>query len=72
MSPRIDDRWLWLGFGVFFLLAARGVRYAIEDVTRLTRLERYHDETADANREKPEDSMSHNPSYRVLLLMKFG
>ena len=55
MSPRIDDRWLWFGFGVFFLLAAKGVRYAIEDTIRLTKLERYDDETNDAQRERPED-----------------
>lgn len=72
MSLRIDDRWVWLGFGVFFVLAAGGIRYAITDVTRLTRLERYQDETADARREKPEDSTSHFTCFRPPHLTDFG
>lgn len=57
MPPRIDDRWLWLGFGVFFLVAVRGIRYAITDVVQLTELERYPDESKDEKKdERPEDS----------------
>lgn len=58
MSLRIDDRWLWLGFSAFALLALGGIRYAVKDVIQLTKLERIEDENADSNREKPEDSTS--------------
>lgn len=57
MPPRIDDKWLWLGFAAFFYVAAKGLRYAIRDTIELTRVPPSHYEikTADAN-EQPEDS----------------
>ena len=39
MPSKIDDRWLWLGFGVFFFVATKGIRYAFQDITELTKLD---------------------------------
>ncbi|GIZ43747.1 hypothetical protein CKM354_000696300 [Cercospora kikuchii] len=39
MATRIDDRWLWLGVGVFFYFAAKYVKYAVTDIVRLTELD---------------------------------
>ena len=60
MAPRIDDRWMWLGVTVFFILAAKGLRYAIRDTIELTRVHPsyYEDETTRAG-ERPEDSKKH-------------
>ncbi|KAK4499154.1 hypothetical protein PRZ48_009666 [Zasmidium cellare] len=56
MANHINDHWLWLGFGLFFLAAAKGVQYAINDIATLTELDsidpKPHDE------ERPEDSVS--------------
>lgn len=40
MAYRIDDRWLWLGFGVFLFAAAKGIQYAIRDIVQLTEVEK--------------------------------
>lgn len=36
MALRIDDRWLWLGLGVFTFFAIKGVAYGLREVVRLT------------------------------------
>ena len=56
MSLRVDDRWLWLGFGVFFVCAAHAVRYAIRDVVELIRLDSDLDTGEDDTKTLPEDS----------------
>jgi len=38
MASQSDDRWLWLGLGVFFFFAAQGIRHAIGDMVRLIEL----------------------------------
>ena len=39
MASRLEDRWLWLGLGVFFFVAAKGIKYALTDIVRLTELD---------------------------------
>nr|POF19944.1 hypothetical protein CFP56_52193 [Quercus suber]POF19946.1 hypothetical protein CFP56_52195 [Quercus suber] len=39
MPYHLNDRWLWLGFGIFAALAAHGIRFAIKDIVRLTRID---------------------------------
>ena len=57
MAPKIDDRWLWLGFGVFIFFAAKGIRYAITDIVQLTKLDAFDCDSKDQNKdEQPEDS----------------
>lgn len=61
MATRINDRWLWLGFGIFFLAAAKGIQYAISDIVTLTELD--SDNSKNDDTERPEDSMqNHKPS----------
>lgn len=36
MALRLDDRYLWLGYGIFAVVAACGIRIAIHDIVRLT------------------------------------
>ena len=58
MPPKIDDRWLWLGFGIFIFFAAKGIRYAINDTVRLTRLDPLQHEPKKKQKEhRPEDGM---------------
>ncbi|KXT10685.1 hypothetical protein AC579_4773 [Pseudocercospora musae] len=58
MAHRIDDKWLWFAFGLFAFFAAKGVRYAVKDIVRLTELDadQYPDQKEDARH--PEDSIS--------------
>ena len=57
MLTRIDDRWLWLGFGVFFFFAAKGIRYAIKDITQLTKIDPdQYESQSKLTGEQPEDS----------------
>jgi hypothetical protein len=57
MATRIDDRWLWLGFSVIFVLAATGIRHAVTDIVQLTRLDPKEDDKGQGkNDECPEDS----------------
>jgi hypothetical protein len=62
MAIRIDDRWLWLGFGVLSVLAVSGIRLAFKDLIYLTRLDAYgyrpEPELSEINSERPEDSIS--------------
>jgi hypothetical protein len=59
MPTRIDDRWLWLGFGVFVFFAARGIRYAIKDITQLTKIDPdQYESQSKLTGEQPEDSRS--------------
>lgn len=59
MPPRIDDRWVWLGFGVFLFFAARNIRYAIKDTIRLTEIDpaQFEDDIV-TSRKQPEDCKS--------------
>lgn len=52
MAYHIDDRWLWLGFGAFAILAARGIRLAIADLVELTKI----DPRPDPKKLPPEDA----------------
>ncbi|KAF2468236.1 uncharacterized protein BDR25DRAFT_305217 [Lindgomyces ingoldianus] len=36
MAPRIDDRWLWLGLGVFTFIAIKGVAHGLRTIVHLT------------------------------------
>ncbi|KAI9662434.1 MAG: hypothetical protein M1821_008601 [Bathelium mastoideum] len=36
MAWRIDDHWLWLGFGAFLFIAAKGITYGLHDIVNLT------------------------------------
>ncbi|KAL9079475.1 MAG: hypothetical protein Q9157_001638 [Trypethelium eluteriae] len=36
MAPRIDDRWLWFGFGAFLFFAVKGISRALIDIVDLT------------------------------------
>ena len=58
MALRLDDRYLWLGFGVFFVAAAYGVRYAITDLLDLTEVEPAIPAEEKGKEEKPEDGVS--------------
>ncbi|USW54209.1 hypothetical protein Slin15195_G075280 [Septoria linicola] len=39
MASRLDDRWLWLGAGVFFLAAASYIKHALTHIVHLTELD---------------------------------
>jgi hypothetical protein len=62
MAIRIDDRWLWLGFGVLSVLAISGIRLAFKDLIYLTRLDSYgykpEPELSEIDSQRPEDSTS--------------
>ncbi|KAF2869302.1 hypothetical protein BDV95DRAFT_629899 [Massariosphaeria phaeospora] len=36
MAPQIEDRWLWLGLGIFTFLAAKGVSHGLRHIVHLT------------------------------------
>ncbi|KAK0285799.1 hypothetical protein LTR35_005139 [Friedmanniomyces endolithicus] len=57
MSRHLDDRYVWLGFGIFFVAAAYGIRYAITDIVQLTVLVPF-EVPAKTVTESPEDSIS--------------
>lgn len=56
MAHRINDRWLWLGFGVFIFFAARSIRSAIKETVLLTEIDpaQYEDKD-DKHVKQPED-----------------
>ncbi|KAF2165483.1 hypothetical protein M409DRAFT_24334 [Zasmidium cellare ATCC 36951] len=56
MANHINDHWLWLGIGLFFLAAAKGIQYAINDIATLTELDPIDGKPQDSDR--PEDSIS--------------
>lgn len=58
MAPQISDRWLWLGAGLIFFLAAKGIRYAISDIVQLIELEPTEDDNTVEDAEAPEDAIS--------------
>ena len=61
MAPRIDDRWVWLGFGVFLFFAARQLRRGIRETVRLTEIDPAQYEDLENKDEKtPEDCTSTN------------
>ncbi|EMC95438.1 hypothetical protein BAUCODRAFT_149410 [Baudoinia panamericana UAMH 10762] len=39
MTRHLDDRYLWLGFSLFFLTAAYGIHYAFTDILHLTQID---------------------------------
>ena len=55
MASRLDDRYLWLGFGIFFVAAAYGIRYAIRDIVDLTRIDPIEPLKSDVHEGQPED-----------------
>ncbi|KAK5124109.1 hypothetical protein LTR85_001812 [Meristemomyces frigidus] len=58
MAPRIDDRWLWLGFGVFIFFAARNIRNAIKDTVILTEIDpAQYEDNDEKGKKQPEDSI---------------
>jgi len=73
MVPRIDDRWLWLGFSVFLVTAAWRIRHAIQDIVALTlidpaqydRRDDENEKAGNANHESgdPEDCTFPKPSH---------
>lgn len=56
MAHQIDDRWLWLGVGVFAFLAVKGVQHALTDIVRLTEIDPYQYEPKRKEKDHPEDS----------------
>ncbi|KAK3714672.1 hypothetical protein LTR37_007652 [Vermiconidia calcicola] len=59
MVPTVDDRWLWLGFGIIIICAVKGIRYAVSDIVDLTAIDPYPDEPKPKkHEEQPEDSES--------------
>ena len=55
MPPRIDDRWLWVGFGIFAFFAVKGIRYAIADLIHLTNKDPFRHKTQKNQTRLPED-----------------
>lgn len=56
MVRRVDDRWLWLGFGVTIICAIKRIRYAISDIVDLTAIDPHPDEPKPKkHEEQPED-----------------
>lgn len=60
-SHHVDDRWLWLGFAVFSLLAARSTRHAITDIVRLTRIDPAQYEHGDGGSSNNNNEPSNSP-----------
>ncbi|KYG42837.1 hypothetical protein M433DRAFT_387594 [Acidomyces richmondensis BFW] len=58
MPSRIDDRWLWMGFGIFFFFAARGIRRTIKDINTLIATDPSESQEKFRNPPQPEDSIS--------------
>ncbi|EME38263.1 hypothetical protein DOTSEDRAFT_57407 [Dothistroma septosporum NZE10] len=58
MPTRIDDRYLWLGFGVFFFFAAKGIRHAITNTVRLTELDPISTRSDEDESRQPEDRIA--------------
>ncbi|KAI7181657.1 hypothetical protein KC316_g8700 [Hortaea werneckii] len=59
MALRIDDRWVWLGFGVFLFFAARQLRKSIEETVRLTEIDpAQYEDREERDKKPPEDSIS--------------
>ena len=56
MAARIDDRWLWLGFGVFLFFAARQLRNSIQETVRLTEIDpAQYEDREERDKKSPED-----------------
>ena len=63
MAPRVDDRWVWLGFGVFLFFAARQLRQGIRETVRLTEIDpAQYEDLEDKDEKSPEncESMLHS------------
>ncbi|KAK4565521.1 hypothetical protein LTR86_004138 [Recurvomyces mirabilis] len=60
MALRLDDRYIWLGFAAFFVVAAYGARYAITDILALTEIEPTQPEEDDERESKPERAIDLN------------
>ncbi|KAK5172188.1 uncharacterized protein LTR77_003826 [Saxophila tyrrhenica] len=58
MPSRIDDRWLWLSFGVISIATIYGIRLAFQDLISLTKLDPHDDEERKKDEEHPEDAIS--------------
>ena len=58
MAPRIDDRWVWLGFTILISFAAINIRHCIRETVRLTELDPIQpegEEQKHRKEEQPED-----------------
>lgn len=59
MSGRIDDRWLWLSFGIVTIVAVHGIRRAIQGLVAETKLDPYSYEPCEKHTtEHPEDGIT--------------
>ncbi|KAI6866755.1 hypothetical protein D0864_13178 [Hortaea werneckii] len=59
MAPRIDDRWVWLGFGVFLFFAVRQLRNSIQETVLLTEIDpAQYEDREERDKKSPEDSIS--------------
>lgn len=56
MAPRIDDRWVWLGFGVFLFFAVRQLRNSIQETVLLTEIDpAQYEDREERDKKSPED-----------------
>lgn len=66
MALRIDDRWVWLGFGVFLFFAARQLRNSIEETVRLTEIDpAQYEDREERDKKSPEDCISSPVTTRL-------
>jgi hypothetical protein len=57
MVPKIEDRWLWLGLGVFTFFAVKGVAYGLREIVRLTEVNNVPEEPEAISRMGGEDAI---------------
>ncbi|KAF1353637.1 hypothetical protein BDV97DRAFT_419676 [Delphinella strobiligena] len=57
MAWALDDRWLWLGFGALFYVAAKGIAYGLRDTLQLTEFDRPTDNAKPDHESHAEDSI---------------
>lgn len=71
MAQQVHDRWLWLGFGLFFVVAAKGLHYAIRETIELTKVDPSYYETEPKRQgEQPEDSKGAEVYNMLLCIAK--
>lgn len=58
MAHTISDRWLWLGVGIAFFIAVKGIKYAISDIVNITQLPPDKQDSDEEETKYPEDSTS--------------
>lgn len=72
MAHTISDRWLWLGVGIAFYMAVKGIKYAISDVVNITQLPPDKQESDEEETKFPEDSRPIILCYILLLINVFS